>query len=282
MTETPVEKMLERITDKALSQAWSMKNGARNLRILSTLIRWKGLSGSHSLDIITSLRLLAANAGMTYSTSILDALCDLQAQGWITFDLGTGAYDPEKRIATKIKLIPVSQTGQFPVKSLPDPKVSLYKIGNQGSPAYALIALMSHEPSAKTYSLRAIHRLTGIPLTTLQRLMPKMRMHFIQVDGLWMATDLESANGHDDWLYDTHDARSNVKAVIEQTAKDKAAIAERTPGQFQRGIPNRKAKVPPFLITRALDGTETIHDTSVPYSPDFDSLATRMPSLVAT
>jgi len=38
-----------------------------------------------------------------------------------------------------------------------------------------------------------------------------------------MATDLESANGHDDWLYDTHDARSNVKAVIEQTAKDKAA-----------------------------------------------------------
>ena len=94
------------------------------------------VNGNGSLKIKTDLQSLAYDAGLAYSGSRFhDALVQLVEAGWINWEIGQGSYYAEDRQPSEIELMPQTTSGEFSVKRLPDPRLSLYATDNGFSSA---------------------------------------------------------------------------------------------------------------------------------------------------
>jgi len=217
------EVELERITDLAIGRPWPQRNGARNLRVLATLIRWSLRTGY--LNIRTDLEGLAVNAGLANSNRIHEALNTLEADGWLKWTVGDGSVNPEGRKASVIELLPVDHTGRSPVKLLPDPRLGIYSydttvVGHGGSPAYLLVCRMSFNRGVtKLRTLKDIETLTGLSHGAVSRLMPKMLVAIQkQPDGTygWHSDDAAYAHG----AYDESKSEERATKRIESRVAD--------------------------------------------------------------
>src|SRR5664280_279120 len=137
-----VTDALEAISYRMVSRPWSGRTGARDFRILATLVRRIHFTGARSLVERTDLRSIADEAGLSWSNSIHEALDALAADGWLTWTPGIGDVRAEYRKQSVIELKPTDTLGRYLVKDLPWPKLSLYDSGNGGNHAYLVIPLV--------------------------------------------------------------------------------------------------------------------------------------------
>lgn len=214
-----IEDALEEITDFAVSQPWRGRSGARNFRLLCTVIRRIGLNGHRSLKITTDLPSLAFDAGLAYGSVIHDALAELADAGWLRWEIGDASYFVEDRNPSEIELLPQTSTGRFNVRQLPDPRLSLYAKDEGGSSAYLLIARVIKDGRA-SYSHKDLATLTGLGLRTVERKMKKLSYHFRKVDGRWRQDDLQSACEKDIYDYAKHEDR--IEALEARREADKS------------------------------------------------------------
>ena len=292
---TDVAADLDHITHKAVTRPWSGRTSPRDFRILATIIRRIGLTGSRSLTISTDLPSLADDAGLAYCTSIGEALDSLADGGWISWTVGTSSARPEDRIPSTITLHTVDSSGRFQWRDLPNPELKpLYASDHAGNHGYLIVCRVLADgrtrPTAdiwKPYTTAYLAKLTGLNVRAVQRAMSKLCLGFRKVKGGWQVNDLDSLCEHGAYAASGDDERTARLAPRRERGRQQTApeTTERDPKTIEVPPTNEE----PIMLMN-LDTTEPttpvvpvtvepVEMTLTPPSPvDMSGLRSRIPT----
>lgn len=207
-----IEQHIEEIAHKAVTSPWPGRNGARDFRVLCSILRWVGLSGNRSLSFSTGLKFFAITAGFDGTIKgIQPALNNLMAAGWIKFSVGTPhQWVRGERIpgsASTITLLPQVAEGRWEVKNLPDQRLDLYNRDGAGHAGYLIVAKLYFAGGFEARSVAEIQKLTSLPRSSVYQVMPRLVMHFRKVGSAYRTDDLESALVHGMYGESLYEAR---------------------------------------------------------------------------
>jgi hypothetical protein len=168
---------LKNLAHLAVHRSW--KGRARSLQVLATILRLLTDYGSSSLVLLVNLKWLSVNSGLGLNGhQARDALADLEAEGWLTYELGHGSIVKDDRRPTKITLLPKTISGSFKIEELPLPTLDIFSTGQLGHAGYVIFTKVLAEYvgsgyARQSYTLGEIADLTGLPYSTVARTMSK-------------------------------------------------------------------------------------------------------------
>jgi hypothetical protein len=171
---------IDGLTHLALNQPWPGRNGARDFRVLVGVLQQAAL-GKCELEVVVPLEPFAAQIGLVKHEGVRDSLLDLEANGWLSFELGTPdtfGTDYERGTASRVTLLPRTSEGKVNPLALPDPTHEIFREhdGAIGSAGYLTVCqLWKSRDDRIVVTARELTETTGLSRDRIsRRLLPKL------------------------------------------------------------------------------------------------------------